>query len=542
MAGRHPPNFKQKNDFEGNLRTVPCTKEHEEHIGADQIFTHIRTENWYTPTVIHNCPRTITAAALRACSNKVWYCEIMMKRFKTWFREEYIPDFMKYLGEELHRVNFEDWLKRYKEDYQRLMRASIDVDRATTLGMLDTDYGLFPKAELQYCTVHHCCKDTACNDSKERCIFVPLDEKKVYGNAFINLLEGIASDHMKEYCGRANWIEICDSLDKLEADLGIKCRLNGKRIIWGASDGSGFDMTQYPECNRLMNELILTAARHPNMHWDEPLDYDRLQESLEGSLQMKVSGVFGDLKFECIGRASGDGWTTFGNTILMIAYWKFTMKLAGIKDYILKVKGDDVLFAIAEGDRPALEKAIALVFTNRKDKHEHGLGQICKKVDFGDLTELDFLSNEFFVTKEGKYRMTRIPARVIQTNSWSMKVPKGASPKTRLEARQQLCYSKGMCLKAWANDLPIFGKLAQKMIELGKYGKLSEFNEHSDGARKWHQGRDDAESYYVYLEQKYNLSKQEVDDAERRIGLIRSLDDELYIPAFEKFYDPKCVG
>jgi hypothetical protein len=350
----------------------------------------------------------------------------------------------------------------------------------------------------------------------------------VAANPFINKLEEIATKYYKSYCGRANWIQICESLQQAEQEI--------KDCIWGASDGSGFDMTQYPEMNELMNELLEAAAKHPNVTWKEPLDVARFIEAIKGSLKLSVSVDNGALKYQAVGRASGDGWTTFGNTMLMLSYWEYTFHLANIKDYVLKVKGDDVLFALAKSELDRFKKCVSIVFTDRKDEHQHGLGQICKKINFGNLTELDFLSNEFFLTSQGNYRMTRIPARVIQTMPWSTKVPKNIPVVTQDRIRAELCYSKGKCLKAWADGLPIFGVLADKMIELGREGTHSSFDEHADAARVWYQDRDDYDAYLYYLENRYGISKQEVRQVEREIKRIDRLTGMIELPQLEKFY------
>jgi len=279
-------------------------------------------------------------------------------------------------------------------------------------------------------------------------------------------------------------------------------------------------------------------AKHPNVTWREPLSIDRFIEAITKSLELNISVEHGGLKYQCDGRASGDGWTTFGNTILMIAYWEYTFYLANIPKYGLKVKGDDVLFCVNQSEQAALLEAVKINFTTTKHEQEYGLGQICKKIDFGDLTQLDFLSNEFFRTNTGAYRMTRIPARVLQSNSWSTKLPRISDQKALLSARQELCYSKGMCLKSWADNLPIWGVLADKMIELGKPGKLTEYNEYADKDRVWHKGRDDTNEYLLHLEDKYGLTLVEVLSAEKLIRAVKGLDGLIEIPAFEKFYKP----
>jgi hypothetical protein len=528
MRGRHDPNLKGVREY-SNLGKVSCNVE-EEHIAAEQIFPLIRTELWYTPTIKHHCPRVALASSLRACSNKVTFDPSTQRRYARWFREVFIPRFVKLLDEEVDiEVDFEKWLLKYPEAYRMKLRQALSRDKRNFKGECDMRYEAFTKVELQFTDVPHDLKETPANETKERQICGPTDEKKCLANAFINKLEELASKYYKPYCGRANWIQICKDLEKIEAKY--------VNPIWGASDGSGFDMTQFPEMNELMNELILTAARHDAVKFSEEFDYEDLKEALQGSLTLKVGIDHGDLKYEAVGRASGDGWTTFGNTMLMISYWAFTFEeIAGIQDYDLKVKGDDVLFALNRHQLAQLKQAIPIVFTSRKDDHAHGLGQICKKVMYGDIEEMDFLSNEFFRTKEGNIRMTRIPARVIQTLSWSTRVPKTGRRKEAI--RKELCFSKGACLEAWASGLPIFGVLAKKMKQLGVEGKASEWNQYSDADRVWHQNRDDYDAYMQYLQERYGMTPSEVKDIENRINKLSTLTGVLDAPALEKFYAP----
>jgi len=530
QRGVHPPKLKGRGDYAGDLRKVPCYYEAEEHIAADQIFPVIRTEKYYTPTIKHHCPRTAVASSLRACSNKVGFDPAVFKRYAKWFRNFFIPKFMLCMDEELWDVDLEVWLKRFPENYRKNMRTSIDPNHQTTHGKLTKQYEAFTKVEQQFCTVEHDLKDTPLNDTKERQICGPCDEKKVYGNPFINVLEEVATKYFKPYCGRQNWEQICASLDDMEQMI--------PNIIWGASDGSGFDMTQYPEMNALMNELLEACAQHPNVNWKEPLSIQRFIEAIQNSLILNVSVDHGDLQYEAVGRASGDGWTTFGNTMLMISYWQFTFYEAGINKYALKVKGDDVLFGLDKCQLKQFQASVKNIFTDRKDYHIHGLGQICKKINYGEITDLDFLSNEFFRTSHGTLRMTRIPARVIQTISWTTKLPKVCGTK-REDFRKQLCYSKGKCLQAWAANLPIFGVLAEKMIALGQAGgKLTEWDQYADGGRVWNTARNDYDAYCQYLESRYHISYGEVKDIESKIKSLTELTGFLDLPVLENFYSP----
>jgi hypothetical protein len=499
----------------------------------NQIFKVMTYDNFQTSTVKHDCQHTALAAALRACSNNVGPDPVVLDRWKLYFRENIIPLFIGALDQEEIVVDFEKWLKRgtFPLGYQSKMRKALETANRK-IGRIKRVYRAFPKIEQQFTTVPHSEKDTILNDVKERQICGPDDEKKCLANAFINELEGLAHRHLPQYCGRKNWEEICSGLEK---DVGLN------NSIWGAADGSGFDMTQLTVHNELLNELLVACAKHSNVTWCDPLTIDSFIEVIQNSLKLQVD-VPGVCSYTTQGRASGDGWTTFGNTILMISYWMFTYHEAGISKYRLVVKGDDVLLEHNVSDQNVFLATVDKLFAKDKKVQDFGLGQICKKINFGDICDLDFLSCHFFRTDDGHLRMIRIPARVFQSNSWSTQLQalfkSGASISTVNKIRRQLCYSKGMNLLAWAEDLPIFGVLGRKMVELGEEGKHTEYNEYADKARKWTKGRSDRKACIKYMHDWYNMRESDVLDVERQIQDIHSLDGEVYIPQLSMFNLP----
>jgi len=492
-----------------------------------QILWH---PNWRSPTIKHHCPKTNLAACLRACSNNVGPDPKVQEDFTKWFRTVKIPQFMKALSKEHLVVDLDDWLKKYPIKYREKIR--IFVDTSIMQGETST-FEAFPKIEMQFTELGHDEKFSILNDVKERQINAPPDEKKFLANAFINLLEGIAHRHFPSYCGRKNWLEICDSIEKGTYKFNDP--------IFGAADGSGFDMTQLTWQHMLFNELMKACANHPNVTWLDPMNIEGFLRAIKESLLLKVNSD--GIKYTTQGRASGDGWTTLGNTILMSSYWEYTFFKFGFteEDYFLMVKGDDVLFAFEAVHHDRFNKFWPTIFATSKIRQDFGLGQICTKILFGDITEMDFLSNHFFYNAMGRLRMTRIPARVIQTTSWSTKVPKNISKTTlsgqlkRIKVARNLCYSKGMCLLAWAKGLPIFQTLGETLVRLGKAGKHHDFNEHSDTYRVWHDV-DDSQEYLFYLWQRFKISASDVESIELKLRSINSLHGIIDIPEFEKFY------
>jgi len=503
------------------LTKVPC--DCNDKVAAEQLFPVFLHENTRLPTVKHHCPRTVVASALRACSNQVDVDPNEFVKFEKWFRKVFIPEFISCLDQEVLTVDMEEWLNegRYSIPYRENLRKGY---RYENYDNRKYKYDAFTKVELGFTQVPYDQKETELNDIKERQICGPSDQKKVAANAFINLLEGVAHRHLKYYCGRKNWPEICQAIENSIDNL--------PNMLFGAADGSGFDMSQLKVHNSLLNELLRAAAKHPNVTWNEPLTIEEFLRAIEQSLTLDVSMANGDFKYSAQGRASGDGWTTFGNTMLMSAYWKYTFDKCGVHDYFLMVKGDDVLFGLNPNKKEYFDLAVSQVFTMNKHRHCHGLAQICKKILWGPIEDLDFLSNHFFWTESGRLRMTRIPARVFQSLPFTTKL---YDSKYKEVMRQELVYSKGDCLLAWGRGLPIWEALGTKMKQLGRPGKASEYNQYSDKARIW-QNRDDRRAYMHYLSVRYGVTNEDVLFAEEQIRGIKALSGSVYLEFLDKFY------
>lgn len=66
--------------------------------------------------------------------------------------------------------------------------------------------------------------------------------------------------------------------------------------------------------------------------------------------------------------------TTFGNTLRVIFYMKYSFHLAGIKKYSLFVCGDDVLAMIERCLLDIFKKSFYRIYTTDKSLNIHGLG------------------------------------------------------------------------------------------------------------------------------------------------------------------------
>jgi len=502
-----------------------CEKLDSEHVGAHQIFPILHHPNFRTPTVKHHCPKTSVASSLRACSNNVEPDPKVFVSFAEYFRSIFMPELMKLYEQSDRHMSFEEWIVAYRLQYQQEVRNGMKPE--STSNLTGDRAEAFSKIELQITEVINQLKETNANKVKERQICGASKAAK-FVNACFDVIAKVLLKLMKDASGFKNFIDTAKTFDDFETMFGL--------LSWTEADGSGFDMSQLREHNELMNELFEACAKSFRTTWDDVLDKEILMKVLRDRLILKVSMERGNVKYTTEGRASGDGWTTLGNTILMIAYYRYTLYRAQVKDWAMQVKGDDVVLGVLSKDTKAVDVAHKEFFAYSKDPSQHGGGQISEPLVWKRIEDCSFLSNHFFRTKDGKLRVVRIPHRVIQTLSWSTKLPKGSKGSKREDIRQQLLYSKGMCLKAWAHDLPIWGKLSKKMIELGKFGPHSEYCQYADAPRVWKSNSDDYDAYLTYLEERFGLTKLSVQSIEAKIESITTLSGVIEIPELEMFY------
>jgi hypothetical protein len=505
-----------------------CTKLSSQHIGARQIFPLLMCQGYTTPTVKHHCPATSLASCIRACSNKVFPNAEIFNDYSIWFKSSFAPKFLRKYEKSERKVNFYEWLKRYPVAYRNNLVKAVDLDHIRW-DIKTARFKAFPKIEMQFTDVISEDKNSPNNKVKERQICGPIDAKKVFANPFINVLEGVANTY-KAYCGSKNWPQMCEEIDRV---------LNkNPDFVFTDADGSGFDMTQLRAQHELVDELILSCAKSGVTTFETPqfVDLASIQMALEASHKLRVQMDDRNILYTVRGRASGDGWTTFGNTMLMISYFEYLAHRANVKQFFLKVKGDDVLFGVPRAMAGVVSATSDMLFARDKAPQFKGLGQILDKFEWKDITQTSFLSNHFFRDSTEKLRMVRIPTRVLQTLSWSTKIPAQIAGSKLEEACANLTYSKGSCLAAWAGDLPIWGVLAKKMMQLGRPGKYSEYDPYADEARVWFkQTQRDRLPYMVYLEETYGVGPAVVNVIEQRIWNITSLYGLVAIPELAMF-------
>jgi hypothetical protein len=481
-----------------------------------------------TPTVKHACPVVGTASVLAHTKNCLEPDPELFQQFSDFWYSHIIPEFLSYIDNELIVVDYDEWITTTSYTHNQRLELTRELKRAPYEEELDFTYQSFVKKELQFteCSIFE--KNTAVNKVKERQICGPATWKKAFANPFIKKLEYVADKYCEEYCGRKDWPKIASQIDKAKEIA---------RVLFNCFDGSGFDITQLKQHNQLLYDLIMACFRHKNVVIKEPLSLDVLQSILDQSLDLKCC-MDHQLFYYMQGRASGDGWTSFGNTMLNRAYYKFVYWLAGIEQYFLLGKGDDMLTAHSEEVQGKFIEAHRRCFYFEKPEYPltYGLGQVCKMIKSGPIEDMDFLSCEFFTGNDGRLRMTRIPARIIQTISWTLISHfKTTNPLKFQKCREELLFNKGCSLEAWARGLPIWHVLSQKMKSLGKPGTHSDYNEYADEGRVW-LDKDDYESYCNHLDRKYSINREEIRNIERLICTAQTTNGDLWIPELAKFF------
>jgi hypothetical protein len=490
---------------------------------AYQIAPLFEAPGLALPTIKHPCRKVALAASFRACSNLVHFDPKELKNWQNWFRITIIPKFLSALDVDEVRVNMNVWLEKYPVKYrEEMLKCCIQTDWEDEKRVT---YDSFPKVEMQFTEVDEEDRETETNTAKERQISGPLAAKKLMANAVINELETLAHKHLPHYCGRKDWPGICKTITDQTSKLSD--------YVFGAADGSGFDMTQFIPMHQMVDELVLACLDHPNLFLDDPFTKDLVKKALIQSHVLRVR-VKNAVAYEAEGRASGDGWTTFGNTVLMMSYWMYTFHVAKIHKYCLLVKGDDVLFAIINRDRQVLELIVGRLFLSKQELVCKGLGQICKFIKFGGIEDMDFLSCYFFEV-DGGIRMTRIPARVFQSLPWSLRIPNGCKDMDKVGA--ELAFAKGNSLLAWSKGLPIWEVLAKKLIELGREGGFSSVREFSDQGRVWLLEACDREAYLSFLSFRFGMGEEAVLAVEKRIQAITSLLEVVELPELSFFFE-----
>jgi hypothetical protein len=527
-------------------KVCTCTPEKVAYMYQKAPLT--RGVEYYTPTMKSSCPACQIAAAIRAMSNLV---ELDPPMLNNW--NPIIPNMFSKIEEycSLNHVYVDEeaWLAKFPETYRLKMNVarekllqydpeSILLKPAGRKGQPDPDdelkfylFDSFTKIEKQMTTVPHHEKDSPANETKERQICGPQDVKKIAANPLIYTLEQISTKCVPGYCGGKTWFELC-------ADVQNKI-MKFSDPVFIAGDGSGFDTTQHlPIIKhfRLSFERFIDSAR---IDWDmyDWKKYAKLAFLTSDSLNVSVG--HGNMFYRINGtRASGDGWTTWANTMLNSSYIILVMLLARITKYSHWAKGDDILIVIERVDLQIFQDSFWKVYTRRKTSHRHGMGQVAKFLKISrSIEDIDFLSAYFVDMGENQLRLIRMPARVFQLTPWTTAIKNGCLD-TIAEARE-LCWNEGMCMLDWCEGIPIFEAYAHMLIRLGN-PCARRLEDWSDRDRKWRKISEDElpnirDVFLAFFDRKFHVAAPIIVDIEKEFNSCIDIFGVIQHEIFDQF-------
>jgi len=504
-----------------------------------------------TPTIKHSCKQCTMAASIRACSNWVTPDDRIMEDWEDHLQNMADDARAWIVAEGGLDVALSSWLAKHPEAYRdKMMKIVTSPEYMVKTSKV---YDSFAKVEQQFTTVPEQFKETEKNKVKERQICsTKMDtiSAGAYNNTvttapLFHALEGLFDRWCKPYCGRKNWEEICVDLDAAAARF--------KDPVWFSADASGFDMTQVKVLQQAFTAFITTIIiNNILINWDVALDPISILECLKASEILVVSVGRGAAVYTTEGRASGDSWTTFGNTVLNISYWTFAFKAYGFNPhgdgvrfgympFLLKIKGDDVLFCVERGHVYLAEAAMRRYFASENKRNAKGF-IVVKTWKKGRLDEMDFLSCQFIQLADGSHIMTRIPARVFQTMAFSTKIPGCLSNRDWHDLAPQLAYAKGQCLLSWARDFPIFDKLGKLYMNIGckpDMKTITDYNQYTDEMRVSTRKltTTDIDCIRAWLFDTYGVTASDIEELEHIMDCAGPYD-VISHPVIEKFYTP----
>lgn len=460
-----------------SLQYETCTCKGENTAGAKKILPIAQNTK---PIIVYNsCNRTLLAACKRQLRKQPNFDSQMMGvGFGSLGNKNGVLDFHsfcdKIFKDEIQEhlddfdYNLEEWmnhLEKKKQDEVLPYYNDISIIKEQDM----TEYTMFCKREKQIIDGKL---------PKNRAISCPHNSKKFVCGPVIWALEDVFAKKFKGYCGGKNWDEL-EGLFEQYYKEGYVNTLQG--------DGSAFDSTQTHDL-KYIDRLITNYLIKNNKikHVDPSLYEAAMNAQLKHiTLKYRTNGfmkTLGDVYVD--GTVfSGDPDTTFGNTLRMALYIRYTMYLAGYKeeDFKLLCKGDDfVVFVrdiknqsmlnhtfnrsnyILEKDDPHyhIKSAFYNVFHPSDTSFQEdrvGLGMVLKFLTVGDYEDIDFCStNVIHLNKHtglDKFKIIRRIDRMTPLNHWSTK----ALSFSNLELKQYYL-DLAMSMKCWAVNLPYFSE------------------------------------------------------------------------------------
>jgi len=397
-----PNGLRNSDDWNLNFKTLPCDAS--DKPGALQCFPLFDHCLFTTACVCHSCKRTKAASAVRHTSFKLKASPYWWAKFEKFWDDKVIPEILRGFDDRVHIVDIEDWIVKYPLKYQQAIRETMlqpgwDEPQKYT-------YDAFPKIELQVTDVPYELMHTPANAVKERQICGPPMNKKILLNPIINYIEKIASECQRGFCGSATYVQIGDKVTDMRK----------VRRTYFSLDGSAFDNGQTHLCNMLLYRMLVAIFNHKNFMVKLPLTTKMALYVFLASIILRVNVDRGEVSYQADARASGDGWTTWGNTELMRAYVWFTCEVADINwnDWDGLFKGDDVLGSVDQLQRQALADAFRKLWATKNEEILYGIGQIAKFIKFGPLEEHDFLSCDLFWDEFDRATLVNKPKNILE--------------------------------------------------------------------------------------------------------------------------------
>lgn len=462
------------------LLDVPCTCKGELQFAAKKILP--TADNTNKIVVFNNCARTLKAAARRQMREQPLYCKNMMngcdgtqlrtKRnmmtFEEFVNEVFEKEIIPILDKFDYNVN--EWMnhltaKKQEEVLPYHLGAPIKPDWMT-------EYSMFCKREKQI-------QETQDKMPKNRAIACPHNSKKYVCGPVIWALESFFAKSFKGYCGGKNWNELEDLFTQYYHE-GFVHTLQG--------DGSAFDSTQtanLKHIDRLIANYLIKINKIK--HIDVSL-YEKAMNAIYKTIELKIMSSSKVTRLGKIGLSgtvfSGDPDTTFGNTLRMSLYIRYTMYLAGYQEnqFRLICKGDDFVVFVSyliqqvpwenykgfgstkykidiNDPHYAIKTAFYQVWHPADDKtqqEEHkGLGMVLKFLKVGDYEDIDFCSTHVIHmnknTGKDTFKIVRQVNRMSPLNHWCCKAL-GYSK----HQMKQYYIDLALSMRSWANNMPLY--------------------------------------------------------------------------------------
>jgi len=421
----------------------------------------------------HSCCLTSTTALKRSAAEMPDSDPVILEEFKRFLKIKIYP-ILDSIVKEFEYSSAIWWNHITTSQRQQVLDALKTVDFGKKWTVIKTlqEYGNFVKSEDQ---------TQGPAESKTRNICNVGNLKKLLAGPVCYTLEKIAKCKIKSYVSGKSYEEKGYDLANIAKKLGEDCvKLDG--------DGSAFDSCQKIPLKNLVDDYLYKKVcekiEQEQVAKLEILGYAIPPYAIRAALLdhhavIKTKFVQ-DLKLKTLVTVTHDGTThsgdmdtTLANTIRMWCYTEFVAWIARISenDYETRVAGDDntlyVSKKIFENKKFEIINAYQTVYTTRKDKVTHGLGQVIKFLKVGKIEDGDFCSTSCFkTTRNGDtyYRILRIPSRYFLTFAYMYKSD-SLTP-------GEYMYTTGQAELKWAKGLPIFEKIARWKMRHG-------YNSHS---------------------------------------------------------------